>query len=66
MFSNRLQFEVKILNNFSLKKKSKVIGPVKISFNQILSCHVEKKTLYTAMLVSIKSENPFDNEVHVF
>ena len=66
MFSNRLQFEVKILNNFSLKKKSKVNGPVKISYDSILDCHVEKKTLYNSLYVSIKSNNPFTNEIHVF
>lgn len=33
MFSNRLQFEVKVLNSFSLKKKSKINGPVRIGFD---------------------------------
>ncbi len=49
-----------------MKKKSKVNGPVKISFDSILSCHVEKKTLYNAFYVSVKSDNPSTNEVHVF
>ena len=66
MFSNRLQFDVKVLNSFSLKKKSKVNGPLMISFDQILSCHVEKKTLYSALLISVKSVNPYTSEVHVF
>jgi hypothetical protein len=52
---------VKILNSISLKKRNNLNDPVKIHFKNILDCYFEKRTMVHALIVSTKSENPFDN-----